>query len=201
MCQHLIPENKEILIYQNFQFMNERGIRSELKMIYDKYASIEKERYTFKAKANFDQDGSQKRQNKGNSGFKKCNSLKNLKNRNTCDEIEKYKLKKQASSPYLRSASTNHLTSKKHKTILVSSSPQKVFRSLLNNRQKDTITRSLSKKNLKNSFKNPFAQKSTPNIHSPQAYTKPLKKKSTNNFTQHQSTSQSSASKNKSRNK
>ena len=147
-------------------------------MIYDKYGldSLRKQRQT-NLNRDRDRDGIDCSTDKKKI-FKKCNSLKNLKNRNTCDEVQKYRMKRQASSPYLRSASTNHNANNRNrnKLMLSSSSPEKIYKLLQHkSREKESITRSLSKKNLKN--KNLFnIDKSIQNQH----YSKPLKKRSSN---------------------
>lgn len=130
-------------------------------MIYDKYGKEEKS-----------EDGAERDRDRKKM-FKKCNSLKNLKNRNTCDEIDRYRMKRQASSPYLRSASINNVPhSKKSKPILSHTSPEKILK-LLQCKSKDSLTRSLSKKNLKH--KNVFNPDKSQNS----SYSKPLKKRST----------------------
>ncbi len=87
-------------------------------------------------------------------------------------------MKRQASSPYLRSASTNHLSQNrnKNKLMLTSSSPEKIYKLLQHkSKEKESVARSLSKKNIKN--KNLFnIDKSIQNTN----FSKPLKKRSSN---------------------
>jgi hypothetical protein len=91
-----------------------------VKAIYDKYGEFHK-----RSSENFyhRDDCIGERNGRKEKVFKKCNSLKNLKNRNTSDELFHDRLKRQASSPYLRSASlNNNVFPGKQKGLLYSSS-------------------------------------------------------------------------------
>lgn len=92
----------------------------------------------------------------GNSSRKeqlrKCNSLKNLKSNQTSDfsKGKSNTLKRQASSPYLRSSSSTKNLKNSYKKSYNSPSEEKILKNIIKtNLDKDQNKRSLSKKKLK----------------------------------------------------
>lgn len=142
-------------------------MKTEIQSIYDKYEKSSVQNSN-NSTANRIRDDSKE--------LKKSHSLKFLKKTNTSSDGFKQVLKRQSSTPYLRSASANGHSSSKPKKLSQSGSQSKLFKNLSNTKTKESLLRSNSGSKSKYSLDRAIASFNP--ISPLSSYSKPVKKKS-----------------------